>query len=107
MVLVIDSFGKGATRSAGQHMKNRDRIPLALFTLRISIFVVMLMWTLDKLIAPAHAAREGLLPPLWQLPPRPALRTPLLPSPQPRLAHRRPGKRWNLRVGPAQSPPPL
>ena len=56
-MLVIDSFGKGATRYAGQHMKNRDRIPLALFTLRISIFVVMLMWTLDKLIAPAHAAR--------------------------------------------------
>ena len=38
-------------------MKSRDRIPLALFTLRISVFVVMLMWTLDKLIDPDHAAR--------------------------------------------------
>ena len=37
-------------------MKSRDRVPLALFTLRISIFVVMLMWTLDKLIDPDHAA---------------------------------------------------
>ena len=38
-------------------MKSRDRVPLALFILRISVFVVMLMWTLDKIIDPAHAAR--------------------------------------------------
>ena len=38
-------------------MKNKDRIPLALFTLRISVFLVMLMWTLDKLVDPAHSAR--------------------------------------------------
>lgn len=38
-------------------MKSKERIPLALFTLRISVFVVMLMWTLDKLVDPAHAAR--------------------------------------------------
>lgn len=38
-------------------MKNKDRVPLALFTLRISVFVVMLMWTLDKLVDPGHAAR--------------------------------------------------
>ena len=38
-------------------MKSKDRVPLALFTLRISVFLVMLMWTLDKLIDPGHAAR--------------------------------------------------
>lgn len=38
-------------------MKTKDRVPLALFTLRISVFVVMLMWTLDKLVDPSHAAR--------------------------------------------------
>ena len=38
-------------------MKSKDRIPLALFTLRISVFLVMLMWTLDKLVDPTHAAR--------------------------------------------------
>ncbi len=35
-------------------MKTLDRIPLALFTLRIGVFVVMLMWTLDKFIRPEH-----------------------------------------------------
>ncbi len=38
-------------------MKTKDRLPLALFTLRISVFLVMLMWTLDKLVDPNHAAR--------------------------------------------------
>lgn len=38
-------------------MKTKDRVPLALFTLRISVFLVMLMWTLDKLVDPGHAAR--------------------------------------------------
>ena len=38
-------------------MKSRDRLPIALFTLRISVFLVMLMWTLDKLVDPNHAAR--------------------------------------------------
>ena len=38
-------------------MKSKDRVPLALFTLRISVFLVMLMWTLDKLVDPGHAAR--------------------------------------------------
>ncbi len=37
-------------------MKTLDRIPLALFTLRIGVFVVMLMWTLDKFIRPEHAS---------------------------------------------------
>jgi len=32
------------------------RIPVALFLLRLSIFIVMFMWTLDKFIRPDHAA---------------------------------------------------
>ncbi|MGF1601678.1 MAG: hypothetical protein ACFCU8_06600 [Thermosynechococcaceae cyanobacterium] len=32
------------------------RIPVALFVLRLSVFFVMLMWTLDKFINPSHAA---------------------------------------------------
>ena len=38
-------------------MNSPQRIRLALLTLRVSIFVVMLVWTLDKLINPSHAAR--------------------------------------------------
>ncbi len=32
------------------------RIPLALFFLRLSVFLVMLMWTLDKFLNPDHTA---------------------------------------------------
>lgn len=32
------------------------RLPLALLLLRLSVFLVMLMWTLDKFIRPEHAA---------------------------------------------------
>lgn len=32
------------------------RLPLALFVLRIGIFIVFLVWTLDKLLIPKHAA---------------------------------------------------
>ena len=34
----------------------QSRIPLALLTLRLSVFLVMLMWTLDKFVNPGHAA---------------------------------------------------
>lgn len=37
-------------------MTTDGRIPIALLTLRFSIFIVMLMWTLDKFIRPEHAA---------------------------------------------------
>ncbi|MDH3559651.1 MAG: hypothetical protein OEN52_01695 [Gammaproteobacteria bacterium] len=37
-------------------MYERDRIGLALLLLRVSIFIVMLVWTLDKFINPGHAA---------------------------------------------------
>lgn len=33
-------------------MKAQDRIILSLFLLRISVFVVMLFWTLDKFVQP-------------------------------------------------------
>ena len=33
-----------------------DRVRLPLFLLRIGVFIVMLMWTLDKFIRPGHAA---------------------------------------------------
>ncbi|MEP6603937.1 MAG: hypothetical protein ABJB69_08320 [Spartobacteria bacterium] len=33
-----------------------EKLPIALFLLRISIFVVMLMWTIDKFVRPEHAA---------------------------------------------------
>lgn len=33
------------------------RLPLTLFLLRISVFLVMLMWTIDKFARPEHAAR--------------------------------------------------
>ena len=38
-------------------MKIEERLPLALLLLRIGVFVVMLMWTLDKLVNPEHAAK--------------------------------------------------
>jgi putative oxidoreductase len=33
------------------------RLPLALLFLRLGVFIVMLMWTLDKIVQPEHAAR--------------------------------------------------
>jgi len=36
-------------------MNALQRLPLALFFLRAGVFIVMLMWTLDKLIKPEHA----------------------------------------------------
>ncbi len=32
-----------------------QRLPTALFTLRVTVFLVMLMWTLDKILNPGHA----------------------------------------------------
>jgi len=36
-------------------MKFVDRLPLCLFLLRVGVFVVMLMWTLDKFLHPEHS----------------------------------------------------
>lgn len=33
-----------------------NKLPIALFLLRFSVFLVMFMWTLDKFIRPDHAA---------------------------------------------------
>ncbi len=39
-------------------MINQNKsLPIALFGLRISVFLVMFMWTIDKFINPAHAAK--------------------------------------------------
>lgn len=35
----------------------RDRIATALLALRLGVFIVMLMWTLDKFVNVAHASR--------------------------------------------------
>lgn len=37
-------------------MNSDRRIPVALLLLRLSVFLVMLMWTLDKFVNPDHAA---------------------------------------------------
>lgn len=38
-------------------MQNLDqRLPWALLALRVGVFIVMIMWTLDKFVAPDHAA---------------------------------------------------
>ena len=38
-------------------MNDQPRIAFALLTLRLGVFVVMLVWTLDKFVNPEHAAR--------------------------------------------------
>lgn len=38
-------------------MKYENRLPLVLLLLRLGIFVVMFMWTLDKFVRPMHAAK--------------------------------------------------
>ena len=38
------------------HVGQKERIGWALLALRLSVFLVMLMWTLDKFFNPAHAA---------------------------------------------------
>jgi putative oxidoreductase len=35
---------------------DRNRVAVALLVLRVTVFVVMLIWTIDKFIRPAHAA---------------------------------------------------
>lgn len=38
-------------------MSKTDRLPLALLLLRLAVFLVMLMWTIDKLLRPEHAVK--------------------------------------------------
>lgn len=37
-------------------MKSNAKLPLSLLLLRVGVFVVMFMWTLDKFVNPAHTA---------------------------------------------------
>ncbi|GLS92013.1 hypothetical protein GCM10007916_30830 [Psychromonas marina] len=43
------------TQSLSPNIKNR--LQWSLFSLRIGVFIVMIMWTLDKFVNPAHSAR--------------------------------------------------
>ena len=38
-------------------MRPEERLPLALAFLRLSVFLLMFMWTIDKFLNPEHAAR--------------------------------------------------
>jgi putative oxidoreductase len=38
-------------------MKTEKRLPLALLLLRLSVFMVMFVWTVDKFIEPQHASK--------------------------------------------------
>lgn len=38
-------------------MPKTDRLPLALLLLRLGVFVVMFIWTVDKFVRPEHAAK--------------------------------------------------
>ena len=37
-------------------MNSNDRLPVALLLLRLGVFVVMFIWTIDKFVRPEHAA---------------------------------------------------
>lgn len=37
-------------------MQEESKLPAALLALRLTVFLVMLVWTLDKFLAPSHAA---------------------------------------------------
>lgn len=37
-------------------MKSNEKLPLSLLLLRLGVFVVMFMWTLDKFVNPGHTA---------------------------------------------------
>src|SRR6516225_6559101 len=37
--------------------ETENRVPLALLLLRLSVFLVMFVWTIDKFIEPQHASR--------------------------------------------------
>lgn len=38
-------------------MSKTDRLPLSLLLLRLGVFVVMFIWTVDKFVRPEHAAK--------------------------------------------------
>jgi uncharacterized membrane protein YkgB len=40
----------------GGTMPFNNRLPLSLFLLRVSVFIVMFIWTIDKFVRPGHAA---------------------------------------------------
>ena len=38
-------------------MKQENRLPLVLLLLRLSVFLVMFMWTIDKFVRPEHSSK--------------------------------------------------
>jgi hypothetical protein len=38
-------------------MNTENRLPLALLLLRLSVFLVMFVWTVDKFVEPQHASK--------------------------------------------------
>lgn len=38
-------------------MKTKNRLPLTLLFLRLSVFLVMFIWTIDKFVQPQHASK--------------------------------------------------
>ena len=38
-------------------MKTENRLPLALLLLRLSVFLVMFVWAIDKFVEPQHASK--------------------------------------------------
>ncbi len=44
-------------QNGGGVVQADERIPRALLLLRLSVFLVMFMWTMDKFLSPGHAAQ--------------------------------------------------
>lgn len=40
----------------GGYMNFEKKLAVSLFSMRVTVFIVMLMWTIDKLIRPEHAS---------------------------------------------------
>ena len=52
-----DLHVKGGNMTDTNNPSQQARLELSLFLLRLGVFVVMIAWTLDKVINPDHAAR--------------------------------------------------
>lgn len=50
-----ESMGIPARREQAMNSNEPKHLPLALFFLRLSVFVVFLVWTIDKFVRPSHA----------------------------------------------------
>jgi len=53
----LRSLVEGVGKQAGKIMKRQTALRGSLLAMRLAIFIVMLMWTLDKFINPGHAGK--------------------------------------------------